>query len=81
MRHLFLRFPLEDCLGMMAPQLWSSGLIDDKVKASSVKIQLFPAETLALWNNVSGRKAIPFVSIMLKERILTLSSILLNSLF
>lgn len=53
MRQLFLRFPLEDCLGMMAPKLWSTGLIDDKVGASSIKKHSFPAETLALWDNVS----------------------------
>lgn len=47
-RHLFLRFPLADCLGMMAPNLWSTGNLEN----SENKDQMipFPAETMALWD-------------------------------
>jgi hypothetical protein len=46
MRSLFLRLPLQDCLLMMAPSLWSSGLPEET-------LQNVPPDTLALWTNVS----------------------------
>ena len=51
MRSLFLRFPLEDCISMMVPILLSSGSLESV--SGSVAAQPFPAETLALWDNVS----------------------------
>jgi Sec23/Sec24 trunk domain/Sec23/Sec24 zinc finger len=52
-RHLFLRFPLEDCLGMLAPKLWSTGRIDIGRDTSNVTTMIpFPAETMALWDAV-----------------------------
>jgi hypothetical protein len=49
-RGLFSRLPLEDCINMMAPTLWSTGSLD---KASKVDLNEMPAETLALWDHVS----------------------------
>lgn len=55
MRHLFLRFPLEDCVGMMAPKLWSTGNLEKVRSASSMgAMHPFPAETMALWDAVSS---------------------------
>jgi hypothetical protein len=51
-RSLFLRFPLEDCISMIAPALWSSGVIC-ATSPSTPSMELVPAETLALWDNVS----------------------------
>ena len=48
-RELFLRFPIEHCLNMMAPRLWSSG----GANHISNQMEPVPAETLALWDNVS----------------------------
>jgi len=45
---MFLRLPLEDCLNMMAPVVWSSGSVLGTISQESV-----PAETLSLWDNVS----------------------------
>ena len=53
MRSLFVRFPLDDCLSMMAPSLWSSGPLREALESSSHFLQNFPPETLALWENVS----------------------------
>ena len=47
-RSLYLRLPLEDCLNMMAPSVWSSGSVFDKPGREAV-----PAETLSLWDHVS----------------------------
>lgn len=50
-RSLFIRLPLEDCLGLMALSLWTSGPLagpTDAVYPSTV-----PPDTLALWDNVS----------------------------
>jgi Sec23/Sec24 trunk domain/Sec23/Sec24 zinc finger len=44
-RSLFLRLPLEDCLCMMAPSLWSS-----KVDGTT-GLEAVPSDTLALWDN------------------------------
>ncbi len=51
-RGLFLRFPLEDCLQMMAPSMWSTGVLAGITSAWDV-MEPFPAETLALWDCVS----------------------------
>eukprot|EP00934_Nitzschia_sp_Nitz4_P008799 Nitzschia sp. Nitz4//scaffold301_size22573//4197//6998//NITZ4_008550-RA/size22573-processed-gene-0.17-mRNA-1//1//CDS//3329547004//8789//frame0 len=49
MRQLFLRLPLEDCVAMMAPQLWSTGDFEKTKPLLDTKIPI-PAETLALWD-------------------------------
>jgi hypothetical protein len=54
MRALFLRLPLEDCLSMMAPTLWSCGPLDDAVARDELLLEDVPPETLALWENVSS---------------------------
>ena len=46
-RELFLRFPIEHCLNIMAPRLWSPGNVNQ------FSMDSIPAETLALWDNVS----------------------------
>uniref|UniRef100_A0A7S4VB00 Protein transport protein SEC23 n=1 Tax=Ditylum brightwellii TaxID=49249 RepID=A0A7S4VB00_9STRA len=46
-RNLFLRLPLKDCIGMMAPFLW--GLMI----GGNFEFMPIPPETLALWDNVS----------------------------
>lgn len=53
-RGLFLRFPLEDCIQMMAPSMWSTGVLAGISSAWNV-MDPFPAETLALWDSVSCR--------------------------
>lgn len=61
-RQLFLRFPLQDCVGMMAPNLWSTGNLENVRNPSSVSsLNPFPAETLALWDAVSSCMAAKFV--------------------
>ena len=50
-RHI--RYPMEDCVTMMAPQLWSTGSLEGVEDLSGVKLQSFPAETLVLWDSVS----------------------------
>jgi len=45
-RSLFLRLPLDDCLCMMAPSLWSSNLYSS--------LEPIPSDTLALWSSVSA---------------------------
>lgn len=52
MRGLFLRFPLEDCVNIMAPTLWSTGSLD-KAKNPKGGLKEMPAATLALWDHVS----------------------------
>jgi hypothetical protein len=52
MRSLFVRFPLEDCLNMMAPALWSSGDLNDALSHDGPSMEDVPPETLALWENV-----------------------------
>lgn len=46
-RGLFIRFPVEDCLQMMRPSIWSTG----STNISSDAMLTFPAETLALWDD------------------------------
>jgi hypothetical protein len=53
-RGLFLRFPLEECIQMMAPSMWSTGDIASSSSTWDV-MQPVPAETLALWDGVSGQ--------------------------
>eukprot|EP00533_Pseudo-nitzschia_delicatissima_P000494 CAMPEP_0116085742 /NCGR_PEP_ID=MMETSP0327-20121206/4484_1 /TAXON_ID=44447 /ORGANISM="Pseudo-nitzschia delicatissima, Strain B596" /LENGTH=926 /DNA_ID=CAMNT_0003576747 /DNA_START=93 /DNA_END=2873 /DNA_ORIENTATION=- len=48
-RKLFIRFPLEECLEMMRPSLWSTGSIG--ISSGWDTVQSFPAETLALWDD------------------------------
>jgi len=48
-RGLFLRFPLEDCLQMIRPTVWSTGSMDG-VSSAWDKMLPFPAETLSLWD-------------------------------
>mmetsp|Transcript_31582 Transcript_31582/g.76274 ORF Transcript_31582/g.76274 Transcript_31582/m.76274 type:complete len:1031 (+) Transcript_31582:58-3150(+) len=49
LRGFFLRFPLEDCLSMMAPQLFSTGYIEGEEYIAEELLDL-PAETLSLWD-------------------------------
>ncbi|CAJ1950520.1 unnamed protein product [Cylindrotheca closterium] len=49
LRGFFLRFPLEDCLSMMAPQLFSTGYIEGEEEIAEELLDL-PAETLSLWD-------------------------------
>jgi Sec23/Sec24 zinc finger/Sec23/Sec24 trunk domain len=49
-RNLFLRFPLDDCLCMMAPSLWSSGILDS---TTGIILDPIPSDTMTLWDNVS----------------------------
>jgi hypothetical protein len=51
MRSYFLRFPLEDCLEMMAPSLWSSGPLDEALARKGPSLEIVPPDTLALWEN------------------------------
>ena len=50
-RALFLRFPVENCLQMIRPSIWSTGSFG--VSSGWDTMQPFPAETLALWDDVS----------------------------
>ena len=49
-RNLFLRLPLDDCLCMMAPSLWSSGIMDSSM---AIILDPIPSDTMTLWDNVS----------------------------
>jgi hypothetical protein len=49
-RSLFIRLPLEDCLGMMALSCWSTGALTGQANMHTSTV---PPETLALWDNVS----------------------------
>lgn len=51
-RGIFLRFPLEECISMMAPVLISTGSLEG-VSPKSEAMQPVPPETLALWDSVS----------------------------
>ena len=50
-RALFLRFPVENCLQMIRPSIWSTGSFG--VSSGWDAMLPFPAETLALWDDVS----------------------------
>lgn len=53
-RSLFLRLPLEDCLNMMAPIVWTTGALQDPNLVADVSLRgTAPPETLVLWDNVS----------------------------
>jgi hypothetical protein len=45
--------PLDDCLCMMAPSLWSAGMTE-RDGESSFSLEQIPSDTLTLWDNVSG---------------------------
>lgn len=51
-RSLFLRLPLDDCLCMMAPSLWSAGMTE-RDGQPSFSLEQIPSDTLTLWDNVS----------------------------
>jgi hypothetical protein len=53
-RSLFLRLPLEDCLCMMAPSLWSSGIVGVELLSSPDQLEEIHPESLALWETVRG---------------------------
>lgn len=55
-RSLFLRLPLDDCLCMMAPSLWSAGMIERNGE-TMFNLEQIPSDTLTLWDNVSRMKA------------------------
>ena len=64
-RQLFLRFPIEDCVGMMAPKLWSTGNVENVRNISSMQtMNPFPAETLALWDAVRCSLAVIFLELV-----------------
>lgn len=48
-RKFFIRFPLEVCLKMIRPSLWSTGSIG--ISSGWDSMIPFPAETLALWDD------------------------------
>ena len=50
-RSLFMRLPLDDCLSMMAPSIWSC-CADTKALQKPV-LELVPPVTLSCWDNVS----------------------------
>merc|ERR1711862_206836 len=60
LRRLFLRLPLQDCLMIMAPNLWSVRLYphhtdhiaNNTSTSSSYDLIPIPPETLVLWDNV-----------------------------
>ena len=56
-RSIFLRFPLDDCIKMMAPSMWSSGLLSP-TSPSNPAMEVVPPETLVLWDHVSTINAI-----------------------
>ena len=54
-RNLYLRLPLDDCLCMMAPSLWSSKILGVSTEISN-GLEAVPSDTLALWDNVSKKQ-------------------------
>lgn len=52
MRSLFLRLPLDDCLCIMAPSLWSAEM-QERNGDISFNLEPIPSDTLTLWDNVS----------------------------
>jgi hypothetical protein len=63
-RSLFIRFPLEDCLMMMAPTLWGCG----DLQAGVTSFDEIPPETLSLWDEVSRYQvAKSFISSLFSE--------------
>ena len=50
-RSLFIRFPMEDCLCMMAPLLWRCEPSNDKDSSESAPLEEILPETLILWSN------------------------------
>jgi len=48
LRNLFLRLPLDDCLCMMAPSLWS---IQVGTPGTTPTLEPIPSDTLTLWDN------------------------------
>jgi hypothetical protein len=59
-RNLFLRLPLDDCLCMMAPSLWSSCIVGS---SNSLALNPIPSDTMTLWDNVSEAAATKLVQI------------------
>jgi len=70
-RELFLRFTLEDCLGMMSPKLWSTGYLGDGKVAFIPPMNPFPAETMALWDAVCIFVVVTLDRILLCVRIIS----------
>ena len=52
LRAFFVRFPLEECLAMMAPELWSSGPLEMAMRTGTPLYDSVPPDTLSLWENV-----------------------------
>ena len=50
LRDLYLRLPLDDCLCMMAPSLWSVNITGQDF---APPLSPVPSDTLTLWNTVS----------------------------
>jgi hypothetical protein len=55
-RSLFLRLPLDDCLCIMAPSLWSAEM-QERNGDISLNLEPIPSDTLTLWDNVSQKVA------------------------
>jgi hypothetical protein len=70
MRGLYLRYPLEDCVGMMTPLLWSTGSLEG-IRNPTGAMQPIPAETLTLWDTVSLFRRLPYYLCVRSARILT----------
>jgi len=51
LRNLFLRLPLDDCLCMMAPSLWSYDISSGGGTPSTMSLQEIPSDTMTLWDN------------------------------
>jgi hypothetical protein len=56
MRSLFLRLPLDDCLCIMAPSLWSAEMNGGN---GEISLETIPSDTLTLWDNVSQERVTP----------------------
>lgn len=52
LRDLYLRLPLDDCLCMMAPSLWS---VNTTGRDFAPPLSPVPSDTLTLWNSVRTR--------------------------
>lgn len=61
LRAYFIRFPVDECLSMMAPELWSSGSLDAALESGELPFESVPPDTLSLWGNVSAQPLQSFV--------------------
>jgi len=59
-RSLFIRLPLEDCMCMMAPSLWTTGPLDRSTIGSMPALEECPPDTLVLWEKVRVHRPFTF---------------------